>query len=162
MTVSLNAAFDGGNIRPVAIDGDRIDCEIVQDAQSDFFQWFFFRAAGVSGRTLTFRLLNAGASAYPFGWPDYKVRASTDLQAWRMIDTAYEDGVLSFTWQGDTDLVWFAYFAPYTMAMHDALIARIALQPGVSHRELGRSLDGQALDLLTIGTGPKPVWLYGR
>jgi len=166
MTITLNAAFDGGNIRPLSIDGAddewRVDCEIIKDAQSNFFQWFFFRAAGVRGRRLTVRLTNAGESAYPLGWPGYKVRASTDLQSWRMIDTRYENGVLTFTWAGDTDLVWFAYFAPYTMAMHDALIARIALQPGVTHRELGRSLDGQALDLLTIGTGPKPVWLYGR
>jgi murein tripeptide amidase MpaA len=162
MTISLNAAFDSGNIRVVAIDGDRMDCEIVQDTQSDFFQWFFFRAAGVRGKTITVRLLNAGQSAYPFGWPGYKARASTDLHNWRMIDTRYEDGVLSFDWSGNTDLVWFAYFAPYTMAMHDALIARTALQPDVTHRELGRTLDGQAIDLLTIGNGPKPVWLYAR
>lgn len=166
MTVSVNAAFDGGNIRLVAIEGTddapRIDCEIVTDAQSDFYQWFFFRAAGVRGKTLTVRLINAGGSAYPFGWPNYKARASPDLAAWRMIDTRYDDGVLSFTWSGDTDLVWFAYFAPYTMAMHEALIARIASRPGVTHHELGRSLDGQGIDLLTIGSGAKPVWLYAR
>ncbi len=162
MTIDINAAFDGGNIRVVAIDGDRIDLEIVADHQSDFYQWFSFRAAGVRGRRLTFRILNAGQSAYSFGWPGYKARASTDRVAWRMIDTRYDDGVLAFDWHGDTDLAWFAYFAPYTMAMHEALVARIALRPGVVHRQLGTSLDGQAIDYFRIGSGDKQVWLYAR
>ena len=68
----------------------------------------------------------------------------------------------TFDWHGERDRVWFAYFAPYTMERHDALVARIAATPGVTHRELGHTLDGQAIDLLTIGTGRKPVWLYAR
>ena len=40
MSPTINAAFDGGNIRVVAVEGDRIDLEIVTDFQSDFFQWF--------------------------------------------------------------------------------------------------------------------------
>ncbi len=163
MTLSINAAFDGGNIRVLGIDGDRIDLEIVPDRQSDFYQWFYFRVAGaVAGRTLTFRILNAGQSAYPFGWPGYKVRASTDRQAWRMTDTRYADGVLEWQWTADSALGWFAYFAPYTMEQHEALVARTALVPGMQHRELGQSLDGQAIDAFTIGTGGKQVWIYGR
>ena len=162
MTISINAAFDGGNIRVVGIEGDRVDLEIVQDHASDFFQWFYFRVAGAHGRRLTFRILNAGQSAYPFGWPGYKTRASTDRQTWRMIDTRYEGGVLSFDYAIDGELAWFAYFAPYTMEMHHDLIARIAARPGVTHRELGVSLDGQAIDYVRIGSGPKPVWLYAR
>jgi murein tripeptide amidase MpaA len=162
MSISINAAFDGGNIRVVAIDGDLMDLEIVADHQSDFYQWFYFRVAGARGRTLRFRILNAGKSAYPFGWPGYKVRGSTDRVAWRMTPTTYAEGVLEWTWTADTELGWFAYFAPYTMEQHDALVARIAARPGVTHRELGRSLDGQAIDCLTIGSGPKPVWIYAR
>lgn len=162
MSISINAAFDGGNIRVVTLDGDRIDLEIVCDHRSDFYQWFSFRVAGARGRTLQLRIVNAGGSSYPAGWKDYQVRASTDRQQWRMTPTRYADGVLEFDWSSDSDLVWFAYFAPYTMAMHDSLVARIAGRAGVRHRELGLSLDGQPIDCLTIGTGPKPVWLYGR
>jgi murein tripeptide amidase MpaA len=162
MSLSINAAFDGGNIRVIGIDGDRVDLEIVKDHQSDFFQWFYFRAAGLAGRTLTFRILNAGQSAYPFGWPGYRARASTDRQTWRMIETRYADGVLEFDWTGDAPLAWFAYFAPYTMERHADLIARIAPRPGVTHRELGTTLDGQAIDYLRIGSGTKQVWLYAR
>ncbi len=162
MTLSINAAFDSGNIRLVGIRADQVDLEIVKDHQSDFYQWFYFRVAGAAGRKLTFRILNAGGSAYPFGWPGYKARASTDRQTWRTVETRYADGVLEFDWPGEAPLVWFAYFAPYTMEQHADLIARMAARPGVTHRELGTTLDGQAIDYLRVGNGAKPVWLYAR
>ncbi len=162
MSIIVNAAFDGGNIRLKGIEGDRIDLEIRTDHLSDFFQWFYFRVAGAKGRSLTLRILNAGQSAYPFGWPGYQARVSTDRLTWRMTTTRYADGVLEFDWSGDTDLVWFAYFAPYTLEQHDALVARTAAMPGVTHRELGQSLDGRSIDCLDIGSGEKQVWLYAR
>ena len=161
----INAAFDSGNIELVEIDGAddrwRIDLRIRQDHLSDFYQWFYFRLSGAAGRRVTIRIVNAGGSAYPFGWPGYHVRASDDRATWRMIPTRYEHGVLEFEWSGG-ELAWFAYFEPYTLDRHDALIALIAAQPGVRHRELGHSLDGRAIDCLTLGSGPKPVWLYAR
>ena len=160
--LGINAAFDSGNIDLVGVDGDTVILNIRRDHLSDFYQWFHFRVAGARGRSVTFRIANAGASAYPFGWPGYKVRASTDRTHWRMIPTRYVDGALEFEWTGTSELVWFAYFQPYEMERHDALIARIALAPGVTHRELGQSLDGRAIDCLTLGSGPKPVWLYAR
>ena len=163
MSIEINAAFDGGNIRVEGIEGDRVDLSIERDHQSDFYQWFFFRVAGARGRTLTFRIVNCGTSAYPDGWPAYRTRVSTDRERWRTApDTAYADGVLTWTHRFDTELAWFAYFEPYTLARHDALVARAALAEGVTHRQLGTTLDGRAIDCLTIGDGPKQVWLYAR
>lgn len=162
MSIAISAAFDSGNIRLVGIEGDRVDLEIVRDHQSDFYQWFHFRVAGARGRTLTFRIVNAGGAAYAFGWPGYRARWSSDRQSWRMADTRYVDGVLAFTHACDSDLVWFAFFAPYSMERHHDLVARIALQPGVTHRQLGTTLDGQPIDCLELGEGPKQVWLYAR
>ena len=162
MTFSINAAFDGGNIAFVSRDGDTVDLEIRRDHQSDFYQWFYFRLAGARGRILRLRIINAAGSAFPSGWRGYQVRASTDRITWRMIPTQYVDGVLEFDWTGESELAWFAYFAPYTMERHEALVARTATRPGVVHRELGLSLDAQAIDCLTIGGGSKPVWLYAR
>jgi murein tripeptide amidase MpaA len=162
MTIQINAAFDSGNIRLIAIDGDRVDLEIVPDHQSDFFQWFHFRVAGARGRRLTFRIVNAGKAAYAFGWPGYRARVSSDRVDWRLTDGAYADGIFSFSHDFAGDVAWFAYFAPYSMERHQDLIARMSAQPGVAHRELGRTLDGRALDLLSVGDGPKQVWLYAR
>jgi len=162
VTVTINAAFDGGNIRLVRVEGDTIDLQIVADHLSDFFQWFHFRVAGARGRTLTFRIVNAGGAAYAFGWPGYRARMSTDRETWRQVETGYADGVLSFAATMPGDLAWFAYFAPYTSERHEALVARIAQAPGATHLELGQSLDGRAIDAFRFGAGPKQVWLYAR
>jgi murein tripeptide amidase MpaA len=162
MSIAISSGFDSGNIRVVAIHDGQVDLEIVKDHQSDFYQWFHFRAANLGGRAVQFRIVNAAGSAYPFGWPGYRTRASTDREAWRQVPTRFADGVLTFQWPGGADVAWFAYFAPYPMGRHEALIARMAARPGVTHAELGKTLDGRAMDLLSIGTGAKPVWLYAR
>ncbi len=162
MSIQINSAFDSGNIRLLQIDGDTVDLEIVADHQSDFFQWFHFRVAGARGKRLTFRIVNAGQAAYAFGWPGYRARVSTDREAWRLTDGDYAEGVFTFSHDFDGDVAWFAYFAPYSMERHQNLIARIAARPGVTHREVGQTLDGRTIDLLTLGTGKKQVWLYAR
>jgi murein tripeptide amidase MpaA len=162
MTISINSAFDGGNIRVVSVGDTCVDLEIVPDHQSKFYQWFSFRLAGARGRQIRLRIVNAGGAAFPSGWSNYNVRGSVDRVAWRMVETRYADGILEFDWTGESELAWFAYFAPYTMDMHDRLVARIAAKPDVVHRELGRSLDNRPIDCLVIGSGTKPVWLYAR
>src|SRR3546814_7601810 len=72
MSIQITSAFDGGNIRVLSITDDTAELEIETDHQSDFYQWFYFRVAG--GDAATMRITNAGGSAYPGGWPGYKVR----------------------------------------------------------------------------------------
>ena len=162
MTASISAAFDSGNIRVVARQGDRFDLEIVRDHQSDFYQWFHFRLLGAAGREVELRILNAGGSAYPDGWPDYAARISSDRQNWTLAPTSYADGVLTIRPAAASDSVWIAYFAPYSMERHHDLVARIAARAGVSYRSLGQTLDGQEMDCLEFGDGPLQLWLYAR
>ena len=84
MTLSVSSAFDGGNIRLVAIDGDRIDLEIVKDHLSDFYQWFYFRLTGAGGRALTLRitqLRRRGLSARLDGLSRLHLRGSRRVAA---------------------------------------------------------------------------------
>jgi len=162
MTAHISAAFDSGNIRVLRQDGDRFDLEIVHDHQSDFYQWFHFRLLGAKGRTVELRILNAGGSAYPLGWPGYKARWSEDREDWRLAETSYDGRVLTIRHETESDSLWFAYFAPYSMERHHDLIAAIATLPGVTYESLGRTLDGQEMDCLHIGGGPLQVWLYAR
>jgi murein tripeptide amidase MpaA len=162
MTAHISAAFDSGNIRVLAQDCDRFELEIVKDHQSDFYQWFHFRLLGAKGRQVELRITNAGASAYPLGWPDYKARWSEDREDWRLAETDYRDGVLTIRHRVESDSLWFAYFAPYSMERHHDLIAAIAATPGVRYESLGQTLDGQELDCLHIGNGKVQVWLYAR
>ena len=162
MTVRISAAFDGGNIRVLAQDGDRFDLEIVKDHLSDFYQWFHFRLLGAKGRPVELRIVNAGGSAYPLGWPGYAARWSADRETWQCAETSYADGVLTIRHEADGDSLWFAYLAPYSMERHHDLVATIAAEPGVTYRSLGQSLDGQEMDCLTIGEGRLQVWLFAR
>jgi len=162
MSISVSSAFDGGNIRLVDVQDGRIDLEIVKDNQSDFYQWFYFRLTGAMAKLVELRIVNAGSSAYPFGWPNYRACVSEDRETWVRIDTEYADGILTFRATPERNSVWFAYFAPYTMEMHHDLIASAIAHPAVSYRSLGQSLDGQEMDYLKIGEGKLQLWLYAR
>jgi murein tripeptide amidase MpaA len=162
MTAHISAAFDSGNIRVIARDGDRFDLEIVKDHQSDFYQWFHFRLLGAKGRTVELRIVNVAGSAYPLGWPGYKARVSEDRETWRLAETSYDGKALTIRHQADSDNLWFAYFAPYSMERHHDLVATVAGMPGVAYESLGRTLDGQEMDCLHIGEGKLQVWLYAR
>jgi murein tripeptide amidase MpaA len=163
MALVISSSFDAGNIRVVSQDGDRADLEIVQDHMSDFYQWFYFRLSGAAGREVTLRIVNCAGSAYPHGWPDYKAVMSVDREEWvRVPGTSYDDGVLTIRLTPVQDVAWIAYFAPYSMERHHDLVTQTALIEGVGYASLGKSLDGQDIDCLTIGEGKLSVWLYAR
>ena len=162
MTLSVSSAFDGGNIRLVSSDGDRLDLEIVKDHRSDFYQWFYFRLTGGRDRALELRLTNCAGAAYPHGWDNYRACLSEDRETWERVDTGYADGVLTIKVTPASDSVWIAYFAPYTMERHHDLVASVAAVPDVEYRSLGQTLDGRELDYFKLEGGPLQVWLYAR
>ncbi len=164
--ISINAAFDSGNIEVLGIKGATARLAIRKDKDSDFYQWFHFRVAGCAGRELTLKITGLGGSAYPGGWPNYRAAVSEDRQYWGRSDSSYDKaedgGTLTIRHKPAADLAWFAYFAPYSMERHHDLISGAALAAGVTHRVLGLSLEGQTIDCLELGQGEKQVWLYAR
>src|SRR3546814_16437218 len=128
MSIQITSAFDGGNIRVLSITDDTAELEIETDHQSDFYQWFYFRVAG--GDAATMRITNAGGSAYPGGWPGYKVRASTDRETWPQVETTHATGILEWRCPGAPPLVWFASFAPYPGERNTHLRAPKAARTG--------------------------------
>ncbi len=164
--ILIDAAFDSGNIQVLAIEGASARLAIRKDKDSDFYQWFHFRVAGCAGRALELRITGLGGSAYPGGWPGYRAAVSEDRTFWgraaSSYDPAEDGGTLTIRYTPAADLAWFAYFAPYSMVCHHDLVAGAALTEGVTHRVLGRSLEGQPIDCLELGEGDKQVWLYAR
>lgn len=167
MPASITSAFDSGNIRVLRQDGPAaFTLAIARDAGGEFFQWFHFRLSGAQGEEAVLRITGLNRSAYPLGWPGYAARVSTDRQAWRAAPTTFDpkrdDGTLTIRVTPESDQLWVAYFAPYSIERHHDLVARIAAAPGVRARVLGTSLEGQPIDCLAMGEGPREVWIYAR
>jgi murein tripeptide amidase MpaA len=167
MGISISAAFDSGNIELVDQPApDHVRLQIRRDAGGEFLQWFHFRLAGARGRAVRLDIIGLEKSAYPGGWPGYRARVSENRETWVQADTGYDpalDGgtlTIRVTPRGDT--LWCAYFAPFPMERHHDMVARIGAKPGVLTTVLGHSLDGQPIDCLELGEGPRMVWLYAR
>jgi murein tripeptide amidase MpaA len=92
------------------------------------------------------------------GWPGYRACVSEDRQYWGRAETAWDEradsGTLTIRYTPQSDVCWFAYFAPYSMERHHDLVAEAAASEGVDYRCLGYSLDGQPIDCLDMGEGP--------
>ena len=164
MSLSIDSDFDGGNIRCLeASSPGAIRLEIVPDAGGRHYQWFYFRLRGAAGRDCVLTIENAAGASYPEGWPGYRAVASEDGDDWPRVATDYDGGVLTIRHRPAGDDVRLAYFAPYSMARHDALVARFARSPFVARRRLGTTLDGAPLDLLEIGGArAQTCWIVGR
>jgi murein tripeptide amidase MpaA len=163
----INAQFDAGNIVVQSIVGNTaqlaLRVEPGAEAASGFSQWFYFQVSGVKGRTITLNITNCGTSFVARGWVNYRARYSNDQQTWfAQAKTSYDNGVLTIEHVCTSDVVWFAYFAPYSMERHHDLIARIAQSSLVAHVQLGASIDGQSIDCLRLGAGSKQAWFFAR
>ena len=166
----IGCAFDSGNIEVIrAADPSDVELRIRKDAGEDHFQWFHFRATGARDRDLVFRLTNAGEASYPNGWKDYRVCVSYGHEeAWHRLPTEFEGGTLSFRCRSQVDLVHFAYFAPYPLQRHQALLASALDEPSVRHERLGATVEGRDLDLLHVTAregseqGRLQCWIIAR
>jgi murein tripeptide amidase MpaA len=167
MEPAIISAFDSGNIRVIDRPApDHFRLGIAKDADDHFFQWFHFRLSGARGRDMTLDLVGLEGSAFPRGWHNYRARGSADRRQWTQLPTSYDSSVdggrLRILVRPESDFLWVAYFAPYSMERHHDLVAAMACSPGVSGGMLGRTLDGQSIDCLSMGEGPLQFWFYAR
>tara|TARA_R110000772_G_scaffold40132_10_gene93983 strand:+ start:1766 stop:2899 length:1134 start_codon:yes stop_codon:yes gene_type:complete len=162
--IHITAAFDSGNINVQEVKGTKAELSIRKDKDSEFFQWFHFRVTCEIGDTLELNINGLKDSAYPQGWPGYNACVSEDREYWARAESRYDEdsGILSISYTAASNIVWFAYFAPYSIDRHHDLIAELASVEGVTCRTLGYSLEGQPIDCLDMGEGGKQVWLYAR
>jgi murein tripeptide amidase MpaA len=161
--LNVSSAFDSGNIEVEdTLDPSDLRLRIRVDHQSAFYQWFHFRLSGARGIACRFRLVNAAGAAYPAAWPGTRPCVSVDRVNWTRVDARYEEGELRWDHTPTHDVVWYAYFAPYSLERHQELLGRCQLDPRVRSRRLGATLDGRDLDLLTVGTGRRQIWVIAR
>jgi len=159
----ISSAFDAGNIivNKAGKPSD-INLSIRKDTNSDFYQWFYFRLSGAKGKACRMTIENAGGAAYTGGWEDYSACASYDRETWFRVPTEYKDGKLIIQHKPELDSLYYAYFAPYSMERHADLIAEAGTHTDVSVSVLGKTIEGQTVDCVSIGTGEKNLWIIAR
>jgi len=162
-SLHISSSFDAGAIEVVSLaDPQDIQLKIRPDNASDFAQWFYFCLQGAAGVPVRLNFLNAGQSAYPKGWPDYRVVASYDHQNWFRIDTDFDGQVLRASLTPAGNSVYLAYFEPYSYERHLDLIGSAANSEHVTLERLGSSLDGRDMTLLQLTNAQSPVPLAQR
>lgn len=160
----VSAPVDSGNIEVVdSVDVQNVRLKIRKDSNSDFFQWFYFRAVGGKDQDCVFVIENAHEASYTKGWADYKAVASYDQKHWFRVPARYGDNVLTIEHRPEHDAVYYAYFAAYPLERHRAFVARCQASARVRLEVLGQTLDGEDLDMFVAGSGTeRTCWLIAR
>lgn len=165
MPIKISQQFDAGAIDVLrADDPAAIDLNIRKDSHADFAQWFYFRLQGASGQACTMRFLNAGQSAYPAGWENYRAVASYDRVHWFRVPTDYDGQILTIRHTPERDSIYYAYFEPYSWERHLALLGRADASPLAQVIDLGSTVEGRDMNAIVVGdpAAEKKIWVIAR
>ena len=164
--IKISSAFDAGAIEVVDSNScDNIRLNIRSDSNAEFRQWFYFRMQGGAGQACRIVFENAGRCTYVDGWKDYCAVASYDHRHWFRVPTAFDGQRLVITHVPERDSVYYAYFEPYSWERHLDLLGRADVSPLARVRDLGSSVDGRDMNLVTVGTpgaDKRALWVIAR
>ena len=180
-SIKIRWDFEGGSLAKVErVSGGRFRChvkgQVDQDGRNRQASWFYFRVDGAKERLLTFTMVdlrgeynyqpNMGAinkDTLPF--------YSSDGINWTPVEaSSYDPSEPSLTYQVQitSDRVWVAYVPPYTLDTFRKLAAYLSRIPAVTIEEIGRSVQGREIPLITItdrsvpDKSKKVMWLMFR
>ncbi|MBT8448667.1 MAG: hypothetical protein KJO69_03205, partial [Gammaproteobacteria bacterium] len=92
--------------------------------------------------------------------------ASYDRDNWFRVPTSYTDGQLVIEHLHEEEVIYYAYFAPYTYERHMDLLMACQESHLVRLEHLGETLDGRDMTLVNISTESdvpkKKVWVIAR
>lgn len=164
--IKISSAFDAGSIEVIATDEfEDIRLQLRPDCAADIRQWFYFRVQGAAYQNCTLRLLNAAEAAYPAGWEDYQAMASYDRVNWFRVPTRYEAGQLIIEHTPLANSIYYAYFEPYSWEQHLNLIGEVQSSGLCQVHDLGSTIQGRDMNLLTIGhevSSDYKIWVIAR
>jgi murein tripeptide amidase MpaA len=109
--------------------------------------------------------LNAAEAAYPAGWEDYQAMASYDRVNWFRVPTRYEAGQLIIEHTPLANSIYYAYFEPYSWEQHLNLIGEVQSSGLCQVHDLGSTIQGRDMNLLTIGhevSSDYKIWVIAR
>ncbi|KAI3480417.1 hypothetical protein L1887_57431 [Cichorium endivia] len=110
--LSIDCDFDSGNILVRdASNPAQVRLAIRNDTCSAHFQWFHFKASGLTpGQTHGFALENAGESSYNKAWDGYHAVASYDQQNWFRVPSRFDGKALHFSLEAREPQAWVRLF----------------------------------------------------
>ncbi|OAM34527.1 M14-type cytosolic carboxypeptidase [Eikenella sp. NML070372] len=162
----ISSNFDCGAITVTdSADSQNIRLALCGDNAASFSQWFYFRLQGAAYQPCRIRIENAGQSSYPEGWEDYQATASYDRSNWFRVPTRYEDGVLTIEHTPLANSIYYAYFEPYSHEQHLNLLGDAQGSGLCQIDDLGSTLQGRDINLLTIGhqaASDLKIWIIAR
>ena len=166
MEISQN--FDSGNIEIINCSSpEKIEVAIRKDSNSNFYQWFYFRLSGVRDTECNIYIRNADGAAYPKGFENYEVCCSYDKSSWFRHKTELAHDSLAIVIQPTRDIIYFAYFAPYTLEQHSKLIASSLNSEFCRHEVLGNTIENRDIELIKFSDNldskrKKACWIIAR
>jgi hypothetical protein len=174
--VTISSDFEGGHLGAVErLSEARFRCAVPgqadQDGRNRQVTWYFFRVDGARGRPVTITLTDLrGEYDYRPGAVGIDDRTPPVVSAdgcatWTHLPPPAFDrerAETTFTFTPAADSVFVAHVEPYTASRLDRVLAEIRAMPGLTDEVIGKSVEGRDLHLLTIGSGPRTVWLMCR
>lgn len=164
--IKISTQFDGGSIIVKDLSQpEHIRLALRSDNAADFKQWFYFRLQGAAYTPCQLHFENAHQSSYPEGWEDYQAVASYDRQNWFRVPTHYEQGELIISHTPLANSIYYAYFEPYSNEQHLNLLGEAQGSGLCQIDDLGNTLQGRDINLLTIGNQAESdlkIWIIAR
>ena len=166
-SLHISSDFDSGNIQVLDTSNPlQVKLAIKPDTKSPHFQWFHFKADGLTpGHTHHFQLSNASQSSYNKAWDGYQAVASYDQENWFRVPSDFDGTSLNIHFAAEQPQAWFAYFEPYSRARHDQLIKNALQWSGCELLATGKSVEGRDIQLLRKGSGAshkRKIWIIAQ
>jgi hypothetical protein len=181
--IAVSSHFEGGSVGKVeTLSPTHLRCGVRGQADQDHrnrqANWYYFQLDNLPRQPVTIDLVNL-AGEYNYQGPAYAVTQQTrpvfsyDGKSWTHFrdDQVHWEAAeprLSLRFTPGKDRMWIAHVPPYTNQDLDALIEAFGRHPSLERLNVGRTVEGRGMPLLTITNLaiPEPkkkvIWLMFR
>ena len=122
--------------------------------------WFYFKVNDCKNRHLKFDFKNL--KYFQNNFNGYKACFSYDKKIWKRTPTTVKRNNILWDFTPKKNIVYFAYYVPYTIKRKNKLIKQMKKKPYTTHRILGASPLQFNIDMLKIGKGDKHIFVIAR
>ena len=120
--------------------------------------WFYFKVNDCKNRHLKFDFKNL--KYFQNNFNGYKSLFSYDKKIWKRTPTTVKRNNILWDFTPKKNIVYFAYYVPYTIKRKNKLIKQMKKKPYTTHRILGVLQFN--IDMLKIGKGDKHIFVIAR